>query len=154
MVKLSYLFQNAPDIEIKSLMSDSRKKRPDSIFFCVKGMMFNGHRFINQAIENGAKVIVHSESLEDINPDITYIKVKNVQQAFNSVADAFYGRASSKLRMFGITGTNGKSSVASLIKDLLDEYEPTGYIGTIAIEYGSVKLEPTLTTQLMIYTVF
>ncbi|MDI9519470.1 MAG: UDP-N-acetylmuramoyl-L-alanyl-D-glutamate--2,6-diaminopimelate ligase [Bacillota bacterium] len=146
MVKLSYLFQNAPDIEIKSLMSDSRKKRPDSIFFCVKGMMFNGHRFINQAIENGAKVIVHSESLEDINPDITYIKVKNVQQAFNSVADAFYGRASSKLRMFGITGTNGKSSVASLIKDLLDEYEPTGYIGTIAIEYGSVKLEPTLTT--------
>jgi len=89
MVKLSYLFQNAPDIEIKSLMSDSRKKRPDSIFFCVKGMMFNGHRFINQAIENGAKVIVHSESLEDINPDITYIKVKNVQQAFNSVAMHF-----------------------------------------------------------------
>lgn len=146
MVKLSYLFQNAPDIEIKGLMSDSRKKRPDSIFFCVKGMMFDGHRFINQAISNGAKVIVHSEQLKSIDPSVTYIKVKNVQQAFNSVADAFYGRPSSHLRMFGVTGTNGKSSVSSLIKDLLDEYEPTGYIGTIAIEYGSVKLAPMLTT--------
>ncbi|NLC96920.1 MAG: UDP-N-acetylmuramoyl-L-alanyl-D-glutamate--2,6-diaminopimelate ligase [Erysipelotrichaceae bacterium] len=146
MVKLSYLFQNAPDIEIKSLMSDSRKKRPDSIFFCVKGMMFDGHRFIDQAIENGAKVIVHSEQIENINPKITYIKVKNVIQAFNSVADAFYDSPSSQLRMFGVTGTNGKSSIASLIRDLLNDYEPCGYIGTIAIEYGNVKLAPLLTT--------
>ena len=146
MVKLSDLFQNAPDIEIKGLMSDSRKKRPDSIFFCVKGMMFDGHRFIDQAIENGAKVIVHSEIIEKTNPSVTYIKVKNVLQAFNSVADAFYGRPSSNLRMFGVTGTNGKSSISTLIKTLLDNFEPTGYIGTIAIEYGNVKLAPMLTT--------
>ena len=72
-LKLSELFDGVGDIEIKSLMADSRKKRPDSIFFCEKGMMNDGHRFVPQAIQNGAKVIVHSEPLPDINPDITII---------------------------------------------------------------------------------
>ena len=146
MVRLSTLFQNAPDIEIKSLMPDSRKKRPDSIFFCMKGMMFDGHRFINQAIENGAIVIVHSEMIDKTDPNVTYVKVKNVTQAYNSVANAFYGFPSKKLKMFGVTGTNGKSSVATLIKNLYDDINSTGYIGTISIEYGNVKLPPMLTT--------
>ena len=64
-MKLTELFDNVPDIEIESLMSDSRKKKPNSIFFCEKGMMFDGHRFVDQAIENGAKVIIHSEPLRN-----------------------------------------------------------------------------------------
>ncbi|MCI6272821.1 MAG: UDP-N-acetylmuramoyl-L-alanyl-D-glutamate--2,6-diaminopimelate ligase [Erysipelotrichaceae bacterium] len=146
MVRLSTLFQNAPDIEIKSLMSDSRKKRPNSIFFCMKGMMFDGHRFISQAIENGAIVIVHSEMIDKTDPNVTYVKVKNVTQAYNSVANAFYGFPSKKLKMFGVTGTNGKSSVTTLIKNLYNDINLTGYIGTISIEYGNVKLPPMLTT--------
>lgn len=145
-MKLNELFENVPDIEIKSLMADSRKKRPDSIFFCVKGMMFDGHKFVEQAIDNGAKVIVHSDPIENMHDDITYIRVKDVIQAFNSVADAFYGHPSHKLTMFGVTGTNGKSSISCMIRDILNEFEPTGYIGTISIEYGSVKLPPLLTT--------
>jgi UDP-N-acetylmuramoyl-L-alanyl-D-glutamate--2,6-diaminopimelate ligase len=145
-MKLSELFENVPDIEVKSLMSDSRKKRPDSIFFCVKGMMFDGHKFVEQAIENGAKVIVHSETIENMHPEITYIKVKDVLQAYNKVADAFYGHPSRKLTMFGVTGTNGKSSISCIIRDVMNEFKPTGYIGTISIEYGSVKLPPLLTT--------
>ena len=145
-LKLSELFDQVGDIEIKSLMADSRKKRPDSIFFCEKGMMNDGHRFVPQAIENGAKVIVHSEPLPDINPDITYIKVKNVNQVYNRVADAFYGYPSHRLLMFGVTGTNGKSTISCVIRDVLNHFRPTGYIGTIAIEYGSVKLPPLLTT--------
>ena len=145
-LKLNELFDQVGDIEIRSLMADSRKKRPDSIFFCEKGMMNDGHRFVPQAIENGARVIVHSEPLPDINPDITYIKVKNVNQVYNRVADAFYGYPSHKLLMFGVTGTNGKSSIACVIRDVLNHFRPTGYIGTIAIEYGSVKLPPLLTT--------
>ena len=145
-MKLSELFENVPDVEIKSLMSDSRKKRPDSIFFCVKGMMFDGHKFIEQAISNGAKVIVHSETVENIHPEITYIKVKDVLEVYNKVADAFYGHPSRKLLMFGVTGTNGKSSIACIIRDVMNEFKPTGYIGTISIEYGSVKLPPLLTT--------
>ena len=146
MVKLSQLFENAPDIEIKNLMSDSRTKRPNSIFFCVKGMMFDGHKFIDQAIANGAKAIVHSEDPEEINPDVVYIKVKDVLEVYNKVADAFFGHPSHSMVMYGVTGTNGKSSIANMIFSLLNNFEPTGYIGTISIQYGSVKLPPTLTT--------
>ncbi|MCH3961223.1 MAG: UDP-N-acetylmuramoyl-L-alanyl-D-glutamate--2,6-diaminopimelate ligase [Solobacterium sp.] len=145
-MKLSDLFENVPDIEIKSLMSDSRKKRPDAIFFCVKGMMFDGHKFVEQAISNGAKVIVHSEPIEEMHSNITYIKVRDVLEVYNKVADAFYGHPSRKLLMFGVTGTNGKSSIACIIRDVMNEFKPTGYVGTISIEYGSVKLPPLLTT--------
>ena len=145
-MKLNELFENVPDIEIRSLMADSRKKRPDSIFFCVKGMMFDGHRFVEQAIENGARVIIHSEPIRNMHSDITYIRVKDVISVFNKVADAFYGYPSHHMTMFGVTGTNGKSSIACIIRDILNEFQPTGYIGTIAIEYGSVKLPPLLTT--------
>ena len=145
-MKLTELFENAPDIEIRSLMADSRKKRPDSIFFCVKGMMFDGHKFIDQAVENGAVVIVYSEELEEMRDDVTYIRVKDVISTFNKVADAFYGFPSHNMTMFGITGTNGKSSISCIIRDILSAFKPTGYIGTISIEYGSVKLPPLLTT--------
>ncbi len=145
-MKLSDLFENVPDIEIKSLMADSRKKRPDAIFFCEKGMMFDGHRFVEQAIANGARVIVHSEPLPYTHEDIVYIKVKDVNAVFNQVADAFYGHPSHQLKMFGVTGTNGKSSTACIIRDIMNPFMPSGYIGTISIEYGSVKLPPLLTT--------
>ena len=145
-MKLSELFENVPDIEIRSLMADSRTKRPDSIFFCVKGMMFDGHRFVEQAIDNGAKVIIHSETIERTHEDVVYIKVRDVVDVFNKVADAFYGYPSHTLLMFGVTGTNGKSSIASIIRDLMGNIRPTGYVGTISIEYGNVKLPPLLTT--------
>lgn len=145
-MKLTELFENVPDIEVKSLMADSRKKRPDSIFFCMKGMMFDGHQFVDQAIQNGAKVIVYSNPLDHMQPDVTYIRVKDVVSAFNKVADAFYGHPSRKLLMFGVTGTNGKSSIACIIRDIMNHFEPTGYIGTISIQYGNVKLPPLLTT--------
>lgn len=145
-MKLSELFENVPDIEIRGLMADSRRKRPDSIFFCIKGMMSDGHRFVDQAISNGAKVIVYSEPLMHMQDDIVYIRVENVIDAFNKVADAFYGYPSHHLFMYGITGTNGKSSTACIIRDVLNPVRPTGYIGTISIEYGTVKLPPLLTT--------
>ncbi|MGM9941131.1 MAG: UDP-N-acetylmuramoyl-L-alanyl-D-glutamate--2,6-diaminopimelate ligase [Bulleidia sp.] len=145
-MKLTELFDNVPDVEISNLMADSRKKRPDSIFFCVKGMMFDGHKFIDQAIENGARVIVYSEDLDHMRDDVTYIRVRNVLDAYNYVADAFYGHPSHRLKMYGVTGTNGKSSIACIIRDVLNGIMPTGYIGTISIEYGNIKLPPLLTT--------
>ncbi len=145
-MKLTELFENVPDIEIKSLMADSRTRRPDSIFFCIKGLMSDGHKYIKQAVSNGAIVIVHTEPLEEFLPGITYIRVNDAVKAFNQVADAFYGYPSHKLLMFGITGTNGKSSIACIIRDILNQMKPTGYIGTISIEYGNVKLPPLLTT--------
>lgn len=145
-MKLNSLFENAPDLEIQGLMSDSRKKRPNSIFFCVKGMMNDGHRFISQAIKNGAVCVVYSDPLEEMDSSVTYIRVKDVVKVYNQVADIFYNSPSKKMVVFGVTGTNGKSSVTNLIKNLLNEKVPTGYIGTISIEYGTVKLPPLLTT--------
>ena len=80
-MKLSEFFENVPDIEIRSLMADSRKRRPDSIFFCIKGMASDGHRFVEQAIENGARAIVYSEDLPLMHDDIVYIKVDDVTAA-------------------------------------------------------------------------
>ena len=84
-MKLSEIFDNVKDIEIDSLMSDSRKKKKNSIFFCVKGMMFDGHQFVNQAIANGAIVIVHSDDIVNKQNDVTYIKVKDVLSVYNKV---------------------------------------------------------------------
>ncbi len=145
-MKLTDLFEGVPEIEIKGLMADSRRKRPDSIFFCIKGLVSDGHKFVDQAIANGARVIVHSEQLEHMQDDIIYIRVNDVIDAFNKVADVFYGFPSHKLTMYGVTGTNGKSSTSCIMRDILNPMTPTGYIGTISIEYGNVKLPPLLTT--------
>ncbi len=146
MIKLNELFKNAPEVSINGVMTDSRKKRPNSIFFCVKGMMNDGHKFVDQAIANGAVCVVYSDPLKNKNSKVTYVRVKDVVKALNKIADYFYGSPSKKMVVFGVTGTNGKSSVTSMIRGVLNHYVPTGYIGTISIEYGDVKLPPLLTT--------
>ena len=145
-MKLSALFDNAPEIEIENLMADSRQKLPNSIFFCIKGMLHDGHKFVNAAIKNGAVCIVHSEDIPRNRNDIIYIKVRDVTSALNQVAACFYGYPSRKMAMYGVTGTNGKSSISCMIRNLLNPDYPCGYIGTISIEYGDVKLPPLLTT--------
>lgn len=145
-MKLSNIFENAPEMEIESLNTDSRKKRPNSMFFCLDGFKTNGHQYIPQAIEKGAVCIVHSECLENYEEGIAYIKVENVMETLNKVVAKYYGKPSEKLFVFGVTGTNGKTTVTNLIKDIYNHYAPCGYIGTISIEYQDVKLEPDLTT--------
>lgn len=143
---LSQLVENAPDIQIAGLMVDSRRKMPNSIFFCIKGMANDGHRFIDQAIANGAIAIVYSETLTEKLDGIAYIKVDNVRVALAYITNIFYDHPSEKMRIFGVTGTNGKSSIAKMIKNLYSPVKQCGYIGTISIEYGSVKKPPKLTT--------
>lgn len=145
-MKLSELFKGAPDIEIQNLMTDSRKRKKDSIFFCIKGMMNDGHRYIPQAIKNGAICVVYSDELPSKEEHITYVRVKDVTKVLNQVANYFYDFPSKKMVVFGVTGTNGKSSVSMMIHDILNRYVPTGYIGTISIEYGEIKMPPLLTT--------
>lgn len=143
---LSELVLGAPEITINSLMIDSRKKSSDALFFCIKGMANDGHLFIDQAISNGAVAIVYSENLDKKVEGITYIQVDNVRVALAYITNIFYDDPSKKLKMFGVTGTNGKSSIAKMIKYIYSLQAPCGYIGTISIEYGSVKKAPKLTT--------
>ena len=146
---LSEIFQGAPDIEIKGLATDSRKVKEDSIFFCVKGFKNDGHKFVNEAIANGAKVIVYHDDI-DTSKKVVYIKVDDVTKVLNQVVKKFYHDPSNNLEMFAVTGTNGKTTVASLLKDIIDRKEPCGYIGTLGMRYQNVKVDVTLTTPSII----
>ncbi len=143
---LSEIFKDAPAVLIKNLMSDSRKKTQRGLFFCLKGMTFDGHKFIDQAIENGAVAIVYSDPLPDKQEGITYIQVKDVLATLNQVANTFYLKPSSQLDVYGVTGTNGKSTVATLIHYFNSQFTTSGYIGTIGIEIGDKKQPALLTT--------
>ncbi len=145
-MKLSQIFDQAPDLEISGLSSDSRTVKPGDMYFCLEGLHSDGHTFIDQAIEKGACCIVHSRPLEQMKDGIAYIRVNDVNATLNLIASKFYAYPSRTLTMFGITGTNGKSSVASIIQDTYSHFAPCGYIGTIAIRYGDHVFPPSLTT--------
>ncbi len=145
-MKLSELFENAPEIEIKGLCTDSRKVQQDDMYFCMEGMTFDGHQFVESAIEKGAICIVHSKDIESMHKGIAYIKVEDVNRTLNRVASKFYNHPSHQLKVFGVTGTNGKSTITSIIRDVYSHFHPCGYIGTISISYGDVTLPPNLTT--------
>ena len=145
-MKLAKMIPNAPEINIKTLFTDSRKKVSDGMFFCIKGMMNDGHKFVDEAILNGAICIVHSDSLKKYQNHIVYVQVDNVVHTLNIVADIFYRHPSQKMTVYGVTGTNGKSTIALTLKYLIDHFKSCGYMGTISVEYGKVKKEPSLTT--------
>lgn len=146
MKTLNQLFLNSPEIPIDHLMVDSRKPLANSIFYCIKGVVNDGHKFIEQAIQHGAKAIVHSEDIKHKNKEIIYIKVEDVVDALNESAKIFYDDPASQMIMFGVTGTNGKSTIAKTIKEIFNHVKKTGYSGTISIEYGKKVEKPNYTT--------
>ncbi len=145
-MKLNNLFKNAKPIEIEGLMSDSRILLKNSLFFCLKGMKNDGHLHINEAVKNGAIAVVYSDDLTHFVPFIEYIKVDDVYTSLNKAAVIFYEYPSDKLKLFGITGTNGKTTIAKVIKAIYSSYLNCGYIGTIGLEYGNVSEKPDFTT--------
>ncbi len=147
-MRLSKLFKNAPTTNVTGLCFDSRKVKEGNVYFCLPGIMHDGHEFIAQAVENGAICVVHSKELskEQMPQGAIYIRVEDVTDAMNQVARIFYSKPSDKMMMYGVTGTNGKSTITNIIKNIRNLKEPTGYIGTISIEYGNVHLQPDLTT--------
>lgn len=145
-MKLSQMFENAPDIEIQGLCLDSRAAKANDMYFCMEGMLHDGHEFIDHAIDKGAKCIVHQRPIAVMRKGIAYIQVEDVNRTLNRIASLFYQHPSRKMKIFGVTGTNGKSTITSIIKDVYSHFHPTGYIGTISISYGDVVLAPSLTT--------
>lgn len=145
-MRLSKLFKNVPTNNVTGLSFDSRKVKPNDVYFALPGLIYDGHDFINDAIDKGAIAIVHSKDITDKKPGAIYIKVADVNEAMNQAARLFYQKPSDKMTMYGITGTNGKSTIANIIRSILNTKEPCGYIGTIAIAYGDVYLQPDLTT--------
>lgn len=132
---LSELFKNAPSINIEQLSCDSRVPMKDCIYFCVKGIKYNGHEFVDEAIDNGANVIVYSDDI-DISRNAIFIKVNNVDDVLNQVSSKFYDYPASKLETYIVGGTKGRSSVTSIINDLLKDIKKCCSIGVMGINDG------------------
>lgn len=103
------------DCEISALAFDSRKCMADSVFFAVRGTQTDGHEYIGKAVENGAKVVVCEELPQSLNEKATYVVVKKTSVALGLAASAYYGHPSRKLHLVGVTGTNGKTTIATLL---------------------------------------
>lgn len=151
MKRLNELYDIDNDMKIYSIHSDSRYVKPYSIFFCIEGLSVDGHRYVEDAIFQGAKVIVYSKELPYYHEKIIYILVDNTLEELNRVSNIFYDYPSNKMKIIGVTGSSGKTVVASMIKDAMSRYCNTGYIGTISLEYNGRKEECPYTTPETLY---
>ena len=132
---LSKVFSTEKDREIKNIMFDSRKESPDSIFFAMKGKINDGHGFVEKAISNGAVCVVHTDDLQEYHEDITYVRVEDAVSAYVTFCKAFYDSCIDQMNVIGITGTNGKTTIAWIIRAIIAHFEPCGYIGTMGYSY-------------------
>ncbi len=109
------------DIDVQSICFDSRKAAPYALFIAVRGTQADGHQFIGDVIEKGVCAIVCEELPQALVEDITYVKVKDTSAALALMASKFYGEPSKELELVAVTGTNGKTSVATLLYKLFRE---------------------------------
>lgn len=139
-MKASKVFNTDSDLDIRAIMFDSRKTCDDSIFFAMKGKINDGHRFIEKAIENGARCIVYTDEIDKNHEDILYIRVEDATKAYVSFCNAFYDYPTEKMNTIGITGTNGKTTIAWIIRSIIANFEKCGYIGTMGYTYdGEIR---------------
>lgn len=147
---------NILSLEIPSLVSDSRKVTPGAVFFALKGGKTDGHSFIEDALERGARVIVAEDeaALKLTTLSVPRLVVKNIRQVLALAAVRFFGSPSSRMQAVGITGTNGKTSVAYLLSCALGQLAGSCVlVGTLGIavikkaeDFGRLQLEKTLNT--------
>jgi UDP-N-acetylmuramoyl-L-alanyl-D-glutamate--2,6-diaminopimelate ligase len=133
------------DRRITSLCYDSREASPGGLFVAVRGRVMDGHNFIEQAIDRGAIAIVAEKP--GLSQRVTHIQVPDSRDALARLAAAFHSNPSKRLRMIGVTGTNGKTTTTFLLKHLLERAgQRTGLIGTVSYEIGERVLPAIRTT--------
>jgi UDP-N-acetylmuramoyl-L-alanyl-D-glutamate--2,6-diaminopimelate ligase len=135
------------DTDVKGLAFDSRKVKAGFLFTAVKGTVSDGHQFIDKAISLGATVIVCERLPETINEQVTYVTVKNSAHALGIIASNFYGNPSEKLKLTGVTGTNGKTTTVTLLYQLFSALGyNVGMISTVENRIIDEVLSSTHTT--------
>ncbi|MDP4285895.1 MAG: UDP-N-acetylmuramoyl-L-alanyl-D-glutamate--2,6-diaminopimelate ligase [Bacteroidota bacterium] len=135
------------DTEIIDLQLDSRKVIPGSCFIAQRGTLSDGHNFIDIAIANGAVAIICEKLPELINQKVQYTVVENSSIAAGIMAHNFYGQVTEKIKLIGITGTNGKTTIATLLFKLFSSLGyKCGLISTVQNQIGDEILTATLTT--------
>lgn len=138
MINVTALLKNVPnytcnhnidEIMITSVEKDNREVKKGSLFVCIKGFTVDGHDFAQSAVENGATVIVAEKELD---VDIPVVRVSNTDLVLPILANAFFQHPTQRLKLIGVTGTNGKTSVTHLIDEICKKnQQQTGIIGTI-----------------------
>ncbi|MEC3874239.1 UDP-N-acetylmuramoyl-L-alanyl-D-glutamate--2,6-diaminopimelate ligase [Chryseobacterium salviniae] len=133
--------------EVSELVFDSRKVTDNSLYIAMRGTVVDGHSFIASSVEKGAKAIVCEEFPENPDENVTYVKVKDSSKTLAQLASNFYGNPSEKLQLIGVTGTNGKTSVSTL---LFDVFKNLGYdsalLSTVEIRIADQVIPATHTT--------
>ena len=133
--------------EINALHFDSRKVNQGSLFIAVKGTQTDGHQYIKSTLENGASAVVCEVLPNDLATGKTYVQVKDSAKALGIIAANFYQQPSEKLKLVGITGTNGKTTVATLLYQLFRELGfKTGLISTVENQINGKIIPSTHTT--------
>lgn len=139
--------KGSTDISVNKIEFDSRKVHYNDIFVAIRGTVSNGHDFIEKAISLGAVVVVCDTFPENISQGITYIQVKDTNSALAFMASNYFENPSAKLRLVGVTGTNGKTTIASLLYQL---YKKAGYkvglLSTVKILVDALEYPATHTT--------
>ncbi|MBF6611191.1 MAG: UDP-N-acetylmuramoyl-L-alanyl-D-glutamate--2,6-diaminopimelate ligase [Chryseobacterium sp.] len=135
------------ETEISGIVFDSRKVTAGALYIAVEGVVTDGHAFIANAVDRGASVVVCEIFPEQLKENITYIKVKNSAKTLGQLASNFYGNPSENLQLIGITGTNGKTSVATLLYGIFKELGlKSALISTVEYRIGDEIIPATHTT--------
>ncbi len=135
------------DMEITALHTDSRQVTPGSCFIAIAGIAVDGHRFVDAAIAKGAVAIICEQLPEDFREDITYVQVENTAAAAGFMAHHFYGEPTTAFKLVGVTGTNGKTTIATLLYKLFTALGYTcGLVSTVQNQVGAKVVPATHTT--------
>ena len=139
--------QGELDRPVVAIAFDSRKVVPQGMFVAQAGENFDGHRFIEKAIKTGATTVVCEVLPELMQADVTYVRVEDSRLALGQMAANFYDAPSTKLRLIGVTGTNGKTTVTTLLYDIFTRLGyTTGLISTIRTMIATVAQDSSHTT--------
>lgn len=139
--------QGVIESNIEQLCVDSRKAVPGSAFIAVRGLHADGHHFVNKAIESGAVAIILEELPAITHNNVTYIVVENTQEALGIISHNFYDRPTDHLKLVGVTGTNGKTTIATLLYELFEALEyKCGLLSTVENRIDGKVIPATHTT--------
>jgi UDP-N-acetylmuramoyl-L-alanyl-D-glutamate--2,6-diaminopimelate ligase len=153
--KLSEILQNIPvenikgnpDVFVNKIFIDSRYVTTNSLFIAQPGVHVDGHKFINDVIKAGAKSIVCEKLPAEIKKNITYVQVKDTILLSGLIADSYFDNPSSKMKVIGVTGTNGKTTIATLLYRLYRRMgQKVGLLSTVVNYIDSKMVESTHTT--------
>ena len=139
--------QGSTRVAVADVCIDSRKVKPGAAFVAVKGSVTDGHQFIDIAVQNGAIAVVCEKLPVTLHEGVTYIQVQNSAAAAGMMAHNFYGNPSEKLKLTGITGTNGKTTIATVLYKLFTSLGyHCGLLSTVQNQVGNKILDATHTT--------